>query len=77
MEDNRKRLTYTQTQYIIAIIWHRIIREASVLTFYPGKVGMIRELTNVKQNMSVIKFQDNNYLSIEEIDRIISDVATL
>ena len=35
MEDNRKRLTYTQTQYIIAIIWHRIIREASVLTFYP------------------------------------------
>ena len=41
------------------------------------KVSMIRELTNVKQNMSVIKFQDNNYLSIEEIDRIISDVATL
>ena len=48
-----------------------------MLTFYPGKVGIIRELTNVKQNMSVIKFQDNNYLSIEEIDRIISDVATL
>ena len=33
---NRKRLIYTQTQYIIAIIWHRIIREATVLTFYPG-----------------------------------------
>ena len=32
---------------------------------------MIKELTNVKQNMSVIKFQDNNYLSIEENDRII------
>ena len=37
MEDNRKRLViYTQKQYIIAIIWHRIIREATVLTFYPG-----------------------------------------
>ena len=50
MEDNRKRLTYTQTQYIIAIIWHRIIREASVLTFYPrgsrsppplGRIGFL------------------------------------
>jgi len=35
MEDNRKRLIYTQTQYIIAIIWYRIIREATLLTFYP------------------------------------------
>ena len=36
MEDNIRRFIYTQTQHIIVIIWHRTIREATVMTFYPG-----------------------------------------
>ena len=78
---NRKRLIYTQTQYIIAIIWHRIIREAAVLTFYPrgfrspppGRIGFLDpgyERVNLSRNM--IQIISNSPLVVSQVVRLLS-----